>query len=216
MEAYMGTVMATAANFAPRGWALCNGQLMSISQNSALFSLLGTMYGGDGQTTFGLPDLRGRMIAGVGQGPGLSPRNQGEKSGAEHYTGTGTATGAISIGVANLPSHTHTASAGLTAATTVSVGTAGGGVGTAVAGAGLTSSAAVGPGSANIYASPAPTTGTVGLGNVSTVMGGSVDATGSGAALPVSLNAAMMTATMSPFTALNYIICIEGIYPSRN
>ncbi|MFT5654718.1 MAG: microcystin-dependent protein [Arenicella sp.] len=70
-------------NFAPRGWALCQGQLLSISQNTALFSLLGTTYGGDGRTTFGLPDLRGRVAVGVGSGPGLSTRGWGQRYGAE-------------------------------------------------------------------------------------------------------------------------------------
>jgi microcystin-dependent protein len=215
MEVFLGTVMTTAFNFTPRGWAPCQGQLMPISQNSALFALLGTAYGGDGVTTFALPDLRGRMALGAGNGPGLSPRILGEKDGSESYVGQGTASGAITIGVANLPSHTHSASAALTATTSMKAGTEGGGVGAPVAGAGLTS-APNGPGSANIYASPAPTSGTVSLGNVSTAMGGAVDATGSGTALPVSLNTSVTTATMSPYLALNYIIAIEGIFPSRN
>ena len=73
-------------NFAPQGWALCNGQIMPISQNTALFSLLGTMYGGNGQTTFGLPDLRGRFPNHFGQGPGLSNYDQGQVSGTENVT----------------------------------------------------------------------------------------------------------------------------------
>jgi microcystin-dependent protein len=75
-----------AGNFAPRSWALCDGQLLAISQNEALFSLLGTTYGGDGRTTFGLPDLRGRIPIHEGTGPGLSPRNLGAKSGQEKVT----------------------------------------------------------------------------------------------------------------------------------
>jgi microcystin-dependent protein len=73
-------------NFAPRGWALCNGQLLSIAQNTALFSLLGTTYGGNGQTTFGLPDLRGRVPIHFGQGPGLSSYVQGQTGGVESVT----------------------------------------------------------------------------------------------------------------------------------
>ena len=73
-------------NFAPTGWAFCNGQLLPISQNTALFSLLGTMYGGNGQTTFALPDLRGRAPLAFGQGPGLADRDQGEVGGVETVT----------------------------------------------------------------------------------------------------------------------------------
>ncbi len=76
-------IMLFAGNFPPRGWAFCDGQLLSIMSNTALFSLLGTMYGGDGRTTFGLPDLRGRVAVHPGQGPGLTWRNWGEKSGSE-------------------------------------------------------------------------------------------------------------------------------------
>ena len=72
-----------AGNFAPRGFALCEGQLLSIASNSALFSILGTTYGGDGRSTFGLPDLRGRVPLGPGTGPGLTPRRLGDKDGTE-------------------------------------------------------------------------------------------------------------------------------------
>ncbi|MEO0558929.1 MAG: tail fiber protein [Bacteroidota bacterium] len=84
-------------NFAPRGWALCDGTLLPINQYQALFSLLGTIYGGDGRTTFALPDLRGRMPMHVGTGPGLSPRSQGQRSGSETETLT---TGQV-------PAHSH-------------------------------------------------------------------------------------------------------------
>ena len=77
MEVFIGTIQPFAFNFAPRNWALCNGQIMSIAQNTALFSLLGTTYGGNGQTTFGLPNLQGRMPIGMGQGPGLPDYNIG-------------------------------------------------------------------------------------------------------------------------------------------
>ncbi|GAA6146121.1 phage tail protein [Thalassolituus maritimus] len=82
-EPFLGEVMWFAGNFCPRGWASADGQLMAISQNSALFSLLGTMYGGDGRTTFGLPDLRGRVAVNAGQGPGLSNYRQGQQVGQE-------------------------------------------------------------------------------------------------------------------------------------
>lgn len=82
----IGEIMLFAGNFAPRNWALCDGQLLSISQYSALFSILGTTYGGDGRTTFGLPDLRGRVAIHEGHGPGLSDRRLGEKGGTETTT----------------------------------------------------------------------------------------------------------------------------------
>ncbi|MBO9715032.1 tail fiber protein [Sphingomonas sp.] len=83
---YLGEIRPFAGNFAPRNWATCSGQLLSIAQNNALFALLGTTYGGDGITTFGLPDLRGRVALSQGQGPGLTNRVLGEKSGTETVT----------------------------------------------------------------------------------------------------------------------------------
>lgn len=100
-EPYIGDIMMFGGNFAPSGWAFCNGQLLPISQNQALFSLLGTMYGGDGMTTFGLPDLRGRLPVGVGQGPGLSNYTEGEPGGTESVTLT----------TSSLPAHNHPRSA---------------------------------------------------------------------------------------------------------
>ncbi|MEM6807413.1 MAG: tail fiber protein [Bacteroidota bacterium] len=86
MEGYIGEIRMFGGNFAPRGWALCEGQLLAISSNSALFSILGTTYGGDGRTSFGLPDLRGRVAVGAGSGPGLSNRRLGSKFGSENLS----------------------------------------------------------------------------------------------------------------------------------
>jgi len=83
---FLGTISLFAGNFAPRGWAFCNGQILPIAQNTALFSILGTTYGGNGQTTFALPDLRGRAPIHWGQGPGLTNRELGEVSGSENVT----------------------------------------------------------------------------------------------------------------------------------
>lgn len=83
MEPFLGQIQAFGFNFAPRGWAFCDGQLLAITSNAALFSLLGTIYGGDGRTTFALPDLRGRVLLHQGTGPGLTPRTIGFRSGAE-------------------------------------------------------------------------------------------------------------------------------------
>ena len=96
-EPFVGEIRMFGGNFAPRGWALCDGQLLSISTNDALFSLLGTIYGGDGRTTFGLPDLRGRVPIHLGQGPGLSNRRIGAKTGLEKVTVT----------TGQLPQHSH-------------------------------------------------------------------------------------------------------------
>jgi microcystin-dependent protein len=86
MDPFIGEIRMFAGNFAPRGYALCDGQLLAVSQNDALFSLLGTIYGGDGRTTFGLPDLRGRIPIHKGSGPGLTTRPIGQKSGQENVT----------------------------------------------------------------------------------------------------------------------------------
>lgn len=96
-EPFIGEVRWFAGNFAPRGWAECDGQLLSIASNTALFSILGTTYGGDGRTTFGLPAMRGRGMVHTGTGPGLTPRPLGQKSGQETVT----------LQTTQLPSHTH-------------------------------------------------------------------------------------------------------------
>jgi len=85
-EPFIGQIIMSGFNFAPRGYATCDGQLLSIAQNTALFSLLGTQFGGDGRVTFGLPDLRGRVPVHQGQGPGLTNRVMGEESGQETHT----------------------------------------------------------------------------------------------------------------------------------
>jgi len=97
MEPLIGQIMMFAGNFAPRGWAFCEGQLLAINQYQALFSILGTTYGGDGRTTFGLPDLRGRVPMHPGNGPGLSSKRLGQKGGSETNT----------LNVSQLPSHNH-------------------------------------------------------------------------------------------------------------
>jgi microcystin-dependent protein len=99
-EPFIGEIMMVGFNFAPRGWAMCDGQLMLISQNSALFSLLGITFGGDGRTVFGLPDLRGRTAIHPGSGPGLSTRSWGEKAGSETNT----------MNFQQMPMHSHTIS----------------------------------------------------------------------------------------------------------
>ena len=97
MDPFIGQIVMFGGNFAPRGWALCDGQLLPISQHSALFSILGTTYGGDGRTTFALPDLRGRNAMHPGTGAGLTPRVLGQRGGQESVTLT----------AAEMPSHHH-------------------------------------------------------------------------------------------------------------
>ena len=110
-EPFVGEIKMFAGNFAPRGYAFCDGQLLAVSQNDALFSLFGTIYGGDGRTTFGLPDLRGRIPLHQGHGPGLSERRLGSKGGAEKVTLT----------LNQTPGHTHAVQASNNAATSATL-----------------------------------------------------------------------------------------------
>jgi microcystin-dependent protein len=100
-EPFVGEIRMFGFNFPPQGWALCDGQLLSISQNAALFSLLGTTYGGDGESTFALPDLRSRVPVSQGQGEGLSSYAEGQAGGTETVT----------LAAAQMPAHTHAVSA---------------------------------------------------------------------------------------------------------
>ena len=105
-DPFVGEIRMFAGNFAPRGFAFCSGQLLAISQNAALFSLFGTIYGGDGESTFALPDLRGRVPVHMGTGAGLSSRPIGQKGGAE----------SVALTAAHLPAHRHTIQASSVAA----------------------------------------------------------------------------------------------------
>lgn len=167
-EAFIGEVKLFAGNFAPRGWAFCDGQLLAISQNSALFSILGTMYGGDGRTTFGLPDLRGRVAVGVGRGPGLSDRRQGQKFGTETNTLT----------VMNLPSHSHALN---------------------VKGS---------SGSKSVKSNTVIEVDNKGGSGYTKASGNSKSTEYTGANQPVN--------NVQPSLGIRYIICLQGIYPSRS
>jgi microcystin-dependent protein len=120
-DPFVAEIRIVPFNFAPRGWAFCDGQILPISQNTALFSLLGTTYGGDGRTSFGLPNLQGRSAIHQGQGPGLSPRFLGESGGSA----------TTSLQTTQIPAHTHalrasaTASSGTPGANVALAGTAG-------------------------------------------------------------------------------------------
>ena len=180
-DPFIGEIVMFAGNFAPRGWAFCEGQLLPISQNTALFSLLGTTYGGDGRTTFGLPDLRGRLAIHAGTGPGLSTRNLGAKFGSENETLT----------INQLPSHNHLA----TSTTEIAVNTSAGeeGIGN---GQHLTSHF-------NAFNAAATDDKTLG---------------GSGSTTTTTGNTGGNQAhtNMQPSIAINYIICVQGVFPSRN
>lgn len=169
-EPFIGEIRMFAGNFAPRGWALCNGQLLAVAQNDALFSLLGTIYGGDGRTTFALPDLRGRVPVHYGTGPGLSPRRIGEKAGVERVTLT----------TAQLPPHTHPQGAATPAGNTSPIGKLHGDTGT-------TTLYAAGAGASQMHASASQAVG-----------GGQPHD------------------NLMPFTCVNFIIALFGIFPSRN
>ena len=171
MEGYIGEVRMFGGNFAPRNWAFCQGQLLPINQNQALFSILGTTYGGNGQVTFALPDLRSRVPVGPGQGPGLPVVQLGEVGGEWSHILT----------VPELPAHNHLATApGSNTATSKSPS----------------------------GAAPAFTAGGASYGPAAdlSMIPGTIANTGGGQ----SHN------NVQPFLGLNFIICLYGIYPSRN
>lgn len=173
MDSFIGSIILFAGNFAPRGWAFCDGQLLSIAQNSALFSILGTTYGGDGRNTFALPDLRGRVPVQQGQGPGLPNVSLGEHAGSPTVTLT----------TGQMPAHNHSVAASQNATTTNPSG-------------GVPANDARGT-PLSIYA--AQSDGTQMNPQMIGVAGGNQ---------PVSIQ--------QPYLGLNFIICLQGIYPSRN
>ncbi|WP_236940361.1 phage tail protein [Flavobacterium anhuiense] len=195
MEVYLGTILSFAFNYPPAGWAACNGQTMSISQNSALFALLGTTYGGNGVSTFGLPDLRGRSPIHFGQGPGLSPVVIGESAGTENTTLT----------TANMPAHVHALTGG-TATVAITATTITGGTITNETDNGNNSFASSGS-TPNIYSEPGGS-GTDKIGGLTgtATLGGTTAITGS--TIPFSIR--------DPYLAVNMCIALNGIFPSRN
>ena len=178
MEAYMGSIMLFAGNFAPRGWMFCAGQTLPIAQYQALFSLLGTFYGGNGTTNFMLPDLRSRVPVGTGQGQGLSNWVLGEQQGVENVTLTPN----------QMPAHNHTVQVGTSEANT--------------------------PVASNNYLAVANST----LGGDPVVVNtynGTPNATLAANSISVA-GQSLPHSNIQPSLGLNYIICIDGLYPSRN
>ena len=179
MNGTIGEIRGFAANFAPRTWAFCNGQLLAIASNTALFSILGTTFGGDGRSTFGLPDLRGRVPLNAGgnssTGPGLSTVALGQKGGMETQTMT----------TSQMPAHNHVA----------------------VLHARKEQGDKINP-KTKVLASDAGTplysSGAVDV----TMSSTSIEVENVGAGLPIHI--------LNPYLAINMIICLQGIYPSRN
>jgi len=183
MDEYLAIIKLFAGNFAPRTFAYCTGQILSISTNSALFSLLGTTYGGNGQTTFALPDLRGRVPLGaMGPGPGLSNYVLGQMSGTETVT----------LLTTEIPQHNHYFVASSAAGTTNT------------------------PTSTSVLGTPP----NVGSGPNAAPINVYVEAGGPSVPLsPTAISPAggsQPHANMQPYTALNYVITTEGVFPSRN
>lgn len=180
MEGTIGEIRMFAGTFAPRTWALCQGQLISIAQNTALFSILGTTYGGNGQTTFGLPDFRGRTPVGTGTGPGLSNIQLGQMAGTETVT----------LLTTNMPAHNHTVTGSLTMGSK-------NGTGNSISPTGNYPAQVAG---SNLYsttqdAQMAALNGTLTVGNA-------------GGSQPFS--------NRPPYLGMNIIICMFGIFPSRD
>jgi microcystin-dependent protein len=175
MEGYIAEIRLFGGNFAPRNWAFCAGQILSIAQNTALFSLLGTTYGGNGQTTFALPDLRGRVAVGAGQGPGLPNVSLGEVAGAPTVT----------LLTTQIPAHSHLMQ--------VHNDTSG----MAATGAGNFVNSKTESGEAVVSSAVSP---------LATLNPGTIGNTGGN----------QPHTNMQPYLGLNYIICMFGIFPSRN
>ena len=202
----LGTMCVFAGNFAPRGFALAEGQLLAISQNTALFSLLGTNYGGDGRTTFALPDSRGRALIGAGQGPGLSFIALGDRGGQETITLTPN----------QMPQHNHSASTNVqllnmdsSASTAVLKGLAATSNSNTPTGRVLANS----PGRDNIYSDGVPN---VALNPESIELNINLDMLFDSTTTVGLAGSNQPFSVRDPYLAINWIIAMQGIFPSRN
>jgi len=181
MEPFLGGIYLLGFNFAPSGYTLCNGQLLSISQNTALFALLGTTYGGDGINTFELPNLQGRVPVHQGQSSGTSAYTIGQSSGVENVTLT----------TNQIPSHTHALNVNNAAGNTASPGQ------TTYLAAGPATGSGPNASQLNTYTSVA---------NNTTLNSTSIGLTGGGQ--PFSI--------LQPYLTVNFVIALQGVFPSRN
>ncbi len=236
MDPILGTVILSAFPFAPQGWMFCNGQLLNIRQYTALYSLLGTAYGGDGVNTFALPDLAGRIpvalngtaapdrivTAAVATPGGNGTPKMGDKLAANvRLSSTGTAS--VALQETNLPSHTHAATASSTPASVTMKITAsldaGSGV-TPMANGYLAVSKANGASVSSIYTTAIGPAGSVelagGTGQVSVTPTITNSNTGNGTPLQAPVTVTAAAAPTPPFLAMQYIIAVEGNYPMRN
>ncbi len=193
MEPMIGEIRMFGGNFAPRAWAFCNGQLLAISQNQALFSILGTTYGGDGRTTFALPDLRGRVAISEGTGPGLTPRPLGQRSGQEVHTLTQN----------EMPSHTHSMNPASSINTVVRVGVNSGGADEQAPGDNALAESTGG----NVYSSAGA--------SPNEFLGG-VSATAVPNIAMLNTGGSQAHNNMQPYLTVHYIIALQGIFPSRS
>lgn len=200
-EPLIGTVMLWAPNFAPRGWMFCKGQIMQISMHQALFSLIGTTYGGDGITSFQLPNLQGRAPVGEGNFSSGTPYTLGQPGGSENVT----------LMLANMPAHTHSAqfSGSQNLNVNVSLKATTNAATKDVPESGL-QLGDVAPNSTKVYAPAGGTEVDIvgGTGTVSGTIGGTVTVMPAGSNIPFSV--------VSPYVTLNYIIALQGIFPTRD
>jgi len=212
MDGTTGEIRYFAGNFEPRGWAFCAGQISAIQANTSLYSLLGTTYGGNGTTNFAYPDFRGRVAIGAGASAGLTTRNAGQTGGAE----------SISVSVANMPTHTHTAvftPTGIPGTITASLNASANQATENVPG--TNGANAIGLGSVVDTGNQVdPIVIHVNDSNPTVpLVGTSVAATGGTAGTGTVTNAvtggSQPLANIKPFLALNHIICLQGVYPAR-
>lgn len=197
-QPFIGSIVLFAGNFAPRAWALCNGQLLAISSNSALFSILGTTYGGDGRTTFGLPDLRSRVPVHPGRGPGLSTYTLGERGGAETVT----------LNTLQIPQHTHLASVTSSPTQSHIKLSKDAGVRSEPATGDVSAKASFGSGlSATPVNAYGPETNTV---------DGQIIPPGDIIVTNGLTGGSQGHLNIQPFLGVNYIIALQGLYPSRS
>lgn len=185
MEPFIGQIMLFAGTYAPRDWAICDGSILPIQQYASLFSIIGTAFGGNGTTTFALPDLRGRVPVGVGTGPGLYNKVLGEKGGTEIVT----------LNPAQMPSHSHGANLDVSAKIMCDPEP---GEEKSPTGAAFAKSAA------DIYSGETPT---------AQMNDGALNVTGTVAVEAAGNNSPH--ANMQPYQAINYCIALVGIYPPR-
>lgn len=195
MEGYIGQIIVFAGNYAPKGWMFCHGQTLSISEYTSIYAVIGTNYGGDGRVTFKLPDLRGRVVMSQGQSAGTSLYPLGAMGGYER----------VPIAIDNLPSHSHAIKA--------QEGSSGSGDLKVNSGAGNTNN----PTNANSMASDAGLSQLLSTNDPATTIEGAV--TNIQSAIPSTTEAtggSQSLYNVQPFQILHYIICINGLFPSRN